>query len=777
MLTDLIPVFQVNDVKVILTESSDLNYKTGKINNLRDLTVGSFTSAQLSEYIELAFYSEFPKEKLINHILIYADLLPGNIVDFIKDLIQLELLKFAPDGAVINENKDDLSVLEGSFEKIYNLRLAQLDEKSLYLAKIISSFEGSVERNVLKELSGSDASEFSKLLSNLQYHNILLPTILNPTPVISSEGMKKHIYSLIENPKDLHLKLANLISEKIPGFNKNELARQYELAGDYSESYKVLTEELDDAEKLSAFSYMRGILEHLLLLPLDKTLMNKVRYRLILVLSRMSDYSGTLKMINEIDEALLTREQLLEILIIKGSSLIFSGKAEEGKDVLKNLIHEVQNEFRKNKLLVEIAYAKFELNNYDEANELAHEILSKNEVNEEDIGRIYNLLGMIEIFQNNSPNIALEHFEKALSHYKNANLMRRAAGMELNIGNIYNMLGDDQKTEDHWTKALKINLSIGNLEQEGKLLLNNGIYYFLRNEVDNALESYKRASKIFLSLGDKNSYGVLLGNLGELYFVMCDYEESFYSLQEGIRIFYESKNVEELAPIVILLSLWQYTVGTGDLLLEQYNSFENILLSEELKDNFELELGFIKQLILILNDEPVDLTILKAIMNKYLDQGQVRNYLIVKSILLEYLLHLTLYEEALNELNDKDFKNIYSEKKKFQAQREYFLGKISLNFGSEKLDSPIVHFEKAYEILLNDNVTEFTWKVLLELADIYTARGQDKKAKKMIIYGSELLKLIAEKIETPKFKKAYLERSDRKEALQRLDKLSRKVGV
>ena len=88
-----------------------------------------------------------------------------------------------------------------------------------------------------------------------------------------------------------------------------------------------------------------------------------------------------------------------------------------------------------------------------------------------------------------------------------------------------------------------------------------------------------------------------------------------------------------------------------------------------------------------------------------------------------------------------------------------------------------MHFEKAYEILLNDNVTEFTWKVLLELADIYTARGQDKKAKKMIIYGSELLKLIAEKIETPKFKKAYLERSDRKEALQRLDKLSRKVGV
>ena len=93
ILTELIPILQVNGIKIILGESSDLEYKSRRINNLREITIGSFTSDQLTKYINLAFYSGFPKESLVNVILNYADLLPGNIVDFIRDIILLQIIR------------------------------------------------------------------------------------------------------------------------------------------------------------------------------------------------------------------------------------------------------------------------------------------------------------------------------------------------------------------------------------------------------------------------------------------------------------------------------------------------------------------------------------------------------------------------------------------------------------------------------------------------------------------------------------------------------------
>ncbi|MCH6574053.1 MAG: hypothetical protein IH795_02435, partial [Bacteroidetes bacterium] len=43
VLSNIIPLLQVNGIKVIISESSDLNYVSDTINNVREVTIGSIT--------------------------------------------------------------------------------------------------------------------------------------------------------------------------------------------------------------------------------------------------------------------------------------------------------------------------------------------------------------------------------------------------------------------------------------------------------------------------------------------------------------------------------------------------------------------------------------------------------------------------------------------------------------------------------------------------------------------------------------------------------------
>jgi tetratricopeptide (TPR) repeat protein len=361
---------------------------------------------------------------------------------------------------------------------IYDMRLANLNEKELNLAKVISVFEGNPDQMVLKGLLNLNQEELNDILSMLQINNIIQSISgANTVPVISSDGLKKHIYSLIENKKEFHSQLAETISGSGIEINRSEFARQYELASDFEAAYFIWKEELRNAEGIAAFSYMKSILNHLLELKISESEKNEVRYQLIEILYHLSDFITVLNNIEKVDVEGLTSEKALELYIIQGSSLINSGKLEEGMKLINSLIPKVKDEFRRSKLFVELAYAKFDANNFSEAAKLGEEILSRKDVSDEDRGRVHNLLGLCAIYIDQNSDESRDEFFKALEYYKQADLKDKVAAIEVNIGNVYNLQGDSKNAELHWKNALNLNLSIGSLEQEAVLLLNNGIYY------------------------------------------------------------------------------------------------------------------------------------------------------------------------------------------------------------------------------------------------------------------------------------------------------------
>jgi len=771
VISELIPIFQVNGIKVIISEASDFDYTSDNINNLREILVGSFTQRQLNDYLELAFYELFPRENVSDLILRFADLLPGNLIDFIKDLINLQIILFDNDGVTINENLEKISGIEGSMSGIYDLRLSNLKPDDIGLAKVISAFEGSVDQNSLSTLLSIEQTKLDDIFTNLQINNVIQPLGANTIPVIASDGLKKHIYSLVKNKEKLHAVLAGSIEKKLPGFGRVELARQYELAENFEKAYSIWNEEIDSAQTLSAYSYIKSILIHLLELPLTDIIKNEVNYKLAETLYKISDYNTVLNIIEKIEIDPLPTDKLLELYIIKGNAMINSGKVEEGKELIKSLIPKVENEYRKSKLLVEIAYAKFDLNHFDEVAEMCNEVLKREKVNSEDRGRIHNLLGLYFHYNENDSRSALLHFEKALSFYEEEGLLSKVAAIEVNIGIMNNIIGNKDLAEESWDKALNINRSIGNLTQEGTLLINNGVYYFQNINFAVAIDYYKRAHNIFLSLGGKVNEGIALSNLGEVYFTICEYQNAYEALEEAKILFEELDNIEELIPVLILLCHFYFTIGDYGRIEPIYESIISFINNSQLKIKYENELLLIKNLMFISEEKEIEIAVLETIRDNYLEKEDFKNYVTVNTILLNYLIKLELFSKAVEELNKNSFIKVSKQNNIFEANREYLLGIVSSKFVTDDTLSPVEHFEKSYALLAEESIVELTWKVLFALAETYKERGNFNKAKNFIIYAKDLIYLIAENIETTHFKTAYLQKEERRTAIEMLEKL------
>jgi tetratricopeptide (TPR) repeat protein len=771
LIRDLVPIFQINGLKVIISEASDFDYVSDNMNNVREIQVGSFTESQLTEYLQLAYFNKFPTEEIKNLILEFADLLPGNIINFLKDLITLQILVYNKDGLQVSENHDKLSEIEGSLGAIYDLRLSHLSTVELNIVKAISSFEGSLDNETLSKLLRIDLSELSKIFAKLQFNNVILPFTANPVPVIVTDGLKKHIYSLIDNKPAFHKQLADSIAKDLPGFNRAEFARQYELANDFESALLIWNEEINSAFELAAFSYAKNLLNHLLELPLPLISKNDLKYRLVETLYKLSDHNSTLDTIEDINIELLTDIDILELYIIKGSSLVGTGKLEEGKELIESLIPKVKSESRKNTLFVEIAYAVFDLNDFDNAVKLCQETLLRPEVSYEDKGRIHNLLGMCNYYKENDFKSALSEFQKALEYYTKVGLKNKIAAIEVNIGVMYNIIGDKKNAEASWSRALELNRAVGNISQEGVLLLNNGAYYFDELNFDKAIEYYKRAYNIFLSLGSKVNEGIALSNLGEVYFTTCDYQNCFETLEEAKILFEELENIEELIPVLVLLCHFYFTVGDYKQIEYLYESVMSSIERSQLHEKYENQLLLIRNLMLIAAGKEIEISDLECIRDNYLEKEDLKNYVTVNTILLNYLIKLELLAKAAEELNSKAFIEVSEQNNIFKANREYLLGIVSSRHITDNTLSSIEHFEKAYELLADESIVELTWKVLYSLAVEYSKRGNINKAKDFIMYSRDLLYLIAENIESTNFKTAYLQKDERRKSIEQLEKL------
>src|ERR1035437_1648763 len=767
VIKNIIPILQVNKRKFILAENPDVRNLSAGISELREINLTSFAESELNEFLEKSYFKEFPRDEIKKIILLYADLLPGNIVGFIKDILLLGILDYQIDGIKISVDENTKKLLQSSHEDIYDLRISNLSGDESSALEIISLFDISIDQAAAAILLGKSSSEMEIIVSSLLQKNIILPVHLRNILNFTSEGLKNYIYNRLKDNKALHYKTALKIKHDIRNFNRVELARQFELSEGFKESYEVIKEELTAAEKISAYSYKKKILLKYLSFPLGYEDKYEIKSDLVFVLYNLSEFGNAEILINELLDEELHVDKKVELLILKGSCLIGLGNIEAGKNLLNQLINKIDDKGKRLKLLAEVANAEYELNNYSEAVKICMKIINDNMADGIEKGKCYSLLGLISIFKENDLGNALNNFELAENYYNNKGLNYKVAQMEKNIGNIYNMKGEHNRAEDYWNKSLDISLSIGNLELEAKLLLNYGIYYFDKLNFEKALEYYDRALTVFVSLGNSGGQGLVQYNLSEIYMLTCEFEKSIEAIEKSIKIFNNLKNLNEEMESLFLLGKLSFTIDDLQNLNITIEVIKERINDEKIINKHKINYDFLMQLNSISNGN-LDETVksYRIIKDQYRELEDKINFFFAAVQLIKLLIKLGYYDEAASELGDNSFSALCSENKLYNAEKNYMLAILSINRSS--FGNPINYLLEAFEYINESSITELSWKVLYRLAEIYYERGNYSKSEEFNSYAISVLNYIFNNIKSEKIKSIIMDSPERKEVYQRL---------
>ncbi len=769
---DLMPILQVNKIKVILTENTDKPFITDFIHNLREVNLSPFTEIHLNEYLDKSYSSLFPKEELRKLILTYADLLPGNLESFIKDIILLKILTFTPDGIKISTDPHSVALLKGSHEEIYALRFKSLNKAEKEAAQFISAFEISVDLHAASGFLKRTYEETVKIFEKLEQKNIIHPLKSNVNPLFVSEGLKRYAYSTIKEKDKYHSLISKYIKKDFPDFNKPELARQFESAGDFISSTSVLRDELKEAESISAYSYEKNILQHIVKFPLDKNEITKTKLSLADVYFKLSEYSDALKLLEELLIEITNKNEKQQLQIMKGRSLIGLTEYEEGRKILEPLLGEVKDDSSRQKLMLEIATVEFNLNRYERSLAACEKIIKDRSAEPEDVGQTYEMLGLISLYKDNSPDDALKYFGKGYKAYENAGLKFRQAQMQMNIGNIYGMKGENDKAYSFWNKSLEINHSIGNLDQEAKIYVNLGIYYLDNLNFEKSIESYRKSSAIFISLGNKKGLGLVQTNLGEIYTISCDYQNALESLTSAVTTFERLQNVEEKLEALVMLGKLSFITGDYEELDSIIKAYKATSESIEMTERYNNYFDFLDALRKYSSNEISGLYgLLEKLRESFLEQESRYDYFLCAMLGVKINMQNGNYAGAYEGLHKEELLNLCAANPLFEAERVYMLGEVLERDESLEQKSFIDYYLSAYQIISGTYVTELTWKVLYSLARTYGDRGNAGKGAEYIKYAESLINFIAGNIKDSRLRNAYLAMPGRKEALEKLRQL------
>jgi serine/threonine protein kinase len=769
IILQIIPVLQVGKIKIVITEDSSYEYKSDVINNLQSINLNPFTESQVTEFVQKSFADFYPKKEIKKAVILYSDVLPGSIEIFLKDLIVLNVLRFTENGPVIEIDGSLDKILKGSHEDIYYFRLNNIDPESRDLSILLSLFNINLDITTITQLK--------KELSRQQIIDILVKlseaNIIHFNPVLgivqfTSQGMKEYISATIENIEEAHQEIAELITSNVPQFNINELARHWELAGNVQQTYETLKEELKKARNMSALAYERNLLEHLGKLSLDNESLRNVKIDLSNCLFQMGEYNASISLTTELLENIRSPEEELSLKILMGKALIAAQSLKEGKELLESVLNKIDKNELRNEILAEIAEAEYEMARYGEAENLSDQLIEDKFTTGRTKGKVFRIKGLIELYKNNNTDKTINCFESSLKLFKDENMMAKVAAMENNLGNIFNVINEKDKAEEHWNEAIKINNSIGNLLYNAIILLNFGIYYFERCSYEKAVDYYLQAQSLFKTLGDNNNLGITNINLGEVYLILCEYEKSMDALTQASDIFDELENKIEKGEAVFLLGKLFFEIGDGENLnkvIESYNEFLELNL-----DKMEFNYSFLKTLLKIMMKEPGDIS--KDLITLRDKSGSYSDNIIFCEIqvqLIEYLLRNNQIQEAIKELNESDFKGITEKNVYYDSYRNYLTGKVLEIQPDEESGPFLTYYENAFNQIENISITELTWKLLFDLFRVYNERGNITRSSEYAKYAKETIFYIVDQIKSPKLKKLYLEKPERQSVLNTLE--------
>jgi len=772
-LLQVFPILQINGCKIIIFKDTVSDLAETSIKSKTEKTIATLNAEEIHYFLKQNFAPFFPKSKLEVLILRHSDHLPGNIIQFIRDLTLFDVVKFYDDRIIVDDT-DTGKIISWSQQAIYENRISKTNDEELKILEIISAIEINTDISILTDLSAHSSAELNSILLHLSRKNIAYIDEKRSSVQFTSKGLKSFVYNRIQNKEELHKKLADDF-RRFRNFNPVEISRQYELCCEFDNCYKVLLPEIERAKKVSAFSYLKKLLSRLCSLPLSTENMEIAKAEYAEVLLKSGDPGSALKIIEDFKST--NQELIRSISIKKGKCLINTGRADEGKILLLQELEKIKDSYEKTELILEIANAELNTNDFANVEAICKEIIVDKYSTSEQHGRAYNFLGIVEIYKNDNPDGAISYFEKALTEFEAAGLQHRIARLKINIGNIYNMKSEHEKADEYWNSSLQINTSIGDIEQEALLLMNYGIFNYDKCNYEKANEFYSRASTIFATTGNLNGQALALVNSAETYLACCEYSKSIDVLKKAKTIFISTGNREEEASCLYLLMYNYYLIGAEEYFKATGSEYSGMIALYNLGEKHENQFLFMELLAGIMNSptpKPELYSDYVICIKKFYNSENLTDFTFAVNELVMHYLKNGNFNESAELLNDESIKKVFTKNTVSSARYYYLCSLLSKNnnFSQESYQSYLFN---SYELIKEQSITELTWRVLFTLGQSYYERGLYKNSLKFLKQSKLLVYFIAKNIDDEFLRICYLEHQERKNILEKIEKLEKLI--
>jgi len=193
-----------------------------------------------------------------------------------------------------------------------------------------------------------------------------------------------------------------------------------------------------------------------------------------------------------------------------------------------------------------------------------------------------NILGELGIISDYLGELdkAQGYFEKALKLDEELEDKESIAIQLGNIGSIYSTKGELDKALNYHEKALKLNEEFGDEEGIAVELGNIGNIYRMKGDIDKALEYFEKSMKLDEKLKDKEGIAIQLGNIGIAYRIQGKLNEALECHEKALKLEEELGNKVGIATQLVYIGNVYARKGEYNKALKYYE--KALKLSEKL---------------------------------------------------------------------------------------------------------------------------------------------------------------------------------------------------
>ncbi|GJQ64599.1 MAG: hypothetical protein SCALA702_36520 [Melioribacteraceae bacterium] len=748
LLSDFVKFLRIRDLKVVISENVEFKQYSDDLPNIRILNVTNMLNDEVKQFIEETFATFFPKEHLYEIFIQNQNRYPSYCIKLFSSLIVEDIIQFTSSGPYIVRNATKLGKILLKGNEIFNERLALLTESKRDILSVIALINADLDLTKLNYFFRMDYSELESLIQQFSALGFVNYSQENSTVKFVSKSVKDLILRKQPAIRSLHLKIAEIMADQKSEFQPALIAEHFSKAGNDLDALEYFELELKRTKRLAAFSYQIDITKKILELRISENKHTEASLTLSKLYFKMADYSQALENVLSLNLSKLSDEQKLRYHWIVGNCRIKLGFPSDGIKVINNNRSEIEKIIPTAEIDLALANAYFDLEQIDESEKICRNIIKNSGDDFFNSGGAFNLLGLISFYKSNDLKQARNYFEKAVGKYREGNLTSKAAGMEVNLGNIYNMIGKGDSAVAHWNNAGNINKNLGNYEQQAKLQLSFGIYHFENSDFENAIEKYEESLQIFSRLGDRNGEGLAHINLAEVHLANSEFKNAEMSINKAKGLFRITNNTEEFIEALYLSILISARTGNRE------NAYRDLQIygdNVERSDNQRHQANY-KYLLNLLSLEFDKKTFEEQALLKnikyFTENNEMSRFSENLFLLVRIYVQFGDNKEALDLLQNESLHKYCSEHK-FAAAEYYVLKSLIYHKTKEKDTGKTFNYaEKAFGILQEQNVSLLTLEAVFLLANLYFERGHEKLTEEYLFFAKSLIEHFDSKLDS-----------------------------